>query len=203
MKMEFKTYKFDGVYKEVLGDPSTSGIWLLYGPSKNGKTTGALKLAKYMSQFSKILYVSAEEGLSKEFIQTCLAAGIKKENKNIQFVEYETIEEVEARLSVRRAPGIVFLDNLTMYQDELRGTRLKDLKNDHPNTLFICIAHEDERKKPYGAAAKLAQKLANVIIRAQGMVLEVGGRAPGGKIFVDQYAARVIHGNDIKEGRSD
>lgn len=64
---KFKTFPFQGLFKEIFGAPSTSGIWLIYGKEKNGKTWGTLLLSEYLSQYEKVLYISAEEGTDMEF----------------------------------------------------------------------------------------------------------------------------------------
>lgn len=89
------------------------------------------------------------------------------------------------------------LDNLTIYNEELKANGIKKLKQDFPNHLFLCVAHE-ERNKPYTAAASMASKLAKVIIRVSGLVLICGGRIPGGNLLIDEEKALLIHGESIK-----
>lgn len=191
----FDTFPFDGIWADVFGLPTTSGIWLVYGREKNGKTWGALLIADYMSQFTKVLYISAEEGTDMEFQEACQRAKIDVNNKNINFIEYETVEDLYIRLKRRKSPKVVVLDNLTIYNEELKANGMKKLKQDFPNTLFICVAHE-ERNKPYTAAASMASKLAKVIIRVQGLSLKVGGRVPGGTLMIDEEKAALYHGQE-------
>jgi len=192
----YKTFPFTGVWFEVFGTPTTSGIWLIYGKDKNGKTWGTLLLANYLSEFTKVLYISAEEGTDKEFQEACKRAKIEATNKNIHFTGYETIEDLYKRLKRRKAPKIVVLDNLTIYNEELKRNGIKKLKQEFPNTLFICVAHE-ERNKPYTASANMASKIAKVIIRVKGLLLIVGGRVPGGTFFIDKEKALLYHGTEI------
>lgn len=190
------TYEFVGVWQDVFGSPSTNGIWLIQGEEKNGKTGGALIIAKMLSKREKVHYISAEEGTDLEFKQAVQRAGIDI-NDNIQFTEYEELTDLYKRLKKQRAPRIVVIDNLTIYNDELRGGKIKQLLKDFPGHHFICLVHE-EKGKPYGAAAKLASKLAKVIIKAKGLALIVGGRVPGGNLIIDEKRATLIHGDNIK-----
>ena len=193
-KKQYSTFAFKGIYKEIFGEPSTSGIWLIYGKEKNGKTWGTLLLADYISQFTnKVHYISAEEGTDKEFKEALKRAKIDGKNKKMQFTEYETIPELYNRLNKQRAPKVVVMDNATIYNDELKASGLKKLKQDFPNTLFIIIAHE-ERNKPYTAMAVMASKLAKIIIRVQGLQLNVFGRVPGGILNIDENNAVLYHG---------
>ncbi len=189
-----ETFPFEGVYKEVFGEPSTNGIWLIYGKEKNGKTWGTLILANYISKMTnKIHYISAEEGVDLEFKRALKRAKIDAKNKRLQFTEYESVGDLYIRLKKQRAPKVVVLDNLTIYNDELKASGIKNLIQDFPNTLFICIAHE-ERNKPYTASATMASKLAKVLIRVQGLQLKVFGRVPGGTLNIDENKAVLYHG---------
>lgn len=190
---KFTTFPFTGLWKKIFGLPSTSGIWLIYGKEKNGKTWAALLISAYLSLFSKVLYVSAEEGTDMEFQDACKRANIDVNNKNIHFIEYEPIEDLYIRLKRRKSPKVVVLDNLTIYNEELKANGMKRLKQDFPNVLFICVAHE-ERNKPYTASASMASKQAKVIIRVQGLMLLVGGRVPGGNMMIDEEKAILYHG---------
>lgn len=193
---KFKTFEFTGLWEQVFGCPSTTGIWLLYGKDKNGKTWGTLLITDYLSQFEKVLYVSAEEGTDMEFQAALKRANIDSSNRNINFIEYEPLEDLKQRLSKHKSPKIVVIDNLTMYNDELKGKDIKELKQEFPNKLFILLAHE-ERNQPYTAAAQMAKKLAKVIMRVKGLAITVGGRVPGGNILIDIEKAMLYHGTEI------
>lgn len=196
----YKTFPFTGIWLEVFGEPTTAGIWIIYGKEKNGKTWGTLLIASYLSEFTTVLYISAEEGTDKEFQEACKRAYIDPQNKQLKFTEYESLEEIYERLKSRKAPKVVVLDNLTIYNEELKANGIKKLKQDFPNTLFLCVAHE-ERNKPYTASANMASKLAKVVIRAKGLLLTVGGRCPGGTLLVDEDKAMLFHGTEIKKSK--
>ncbi len=195
-KMKFTTMPFDGIYKEVFGTPSNGGIWLIYGQEKHGKTWGCLLLADYLSKFEKVLYVSAEQGLDKDFQQAVKRAKLEPEGSRVQFLEYESIEEIKEKLNRRRAPKVVVLDNLTIYNEELRAKGIKDLIKEYPQVTFLLVAHE-ERGQPYTASAKMASKLAKILIRVQGLLMTVSGRAPGGVLAIDEEKAKLYHGNQL------
>lgn len=193
---KFKTFNFTGTWETIFGKPSTSGIWLLYGKDKNGKTWGTLLITDYLSAFEKVLYVSAEEGTDMEFQAALKRANIDSSNKNIHFIEYEPFEDLKERLRKHKSPKIIVIDNLTMYNDEIKGKAIKELKQEFSNKLFIFLAHE-ERNQPYTAAAQMAKKLAKVIMRVKGLVISVGGRVPGGNLLIDIEKAMLYHGTEI------
>lgn len=192
-KLKFKVFNFIGDWLTAFGTPEQSGIWIIYGKEKNGKTWLALKLAEYLSGFVKTLYISGEEGLSYGFVEACRRAQMET-SKNIQFAAYISVEELTARLGKQRAPAVVFVDNITVYNDELKNGKLRLLTKKHPNTLFVFIAHE-EQGQPYTSTAKVAKKLANIIIHVEGLRAIVSGRCPGGHLYIDEAKAAIMWGH--------
>lgn len=193
----YDEFDFTGIWADVLGKPEKGKVWLIYGDEKNGKTTFALKLAEYMSQFESVMYVSAEEGTGKSFQQNAKnRAKIDIKTAKIKFLEYEPLDEIEKILSKRQPPKIIFFDNITVYKDEFAYGRFRKLTTSYPNTTMVFIAHE-ERGEPYTATAKLCKRLARFILRVQGMTAFVSGSCPGGVITIDEQTAQLCHGSQI------
>ena len=93
----FKSFAFEDHWADVMGEPETNGAWLIYGAEKNGKTWFTLHLAEYLSSFARTLYVSAEEGTGKTFVEACLRAKISPNNKQLHFAEYTPIDELSTK----------------------------------------------------------------------------------------------------------
>lgn len=196
----FTTLQMEGAYQEPFGEPSDNGIWLIYGKEKNGKTTFALQLARYLSTKKKVLYVSAEEGVEMEFTRACSRAGITEKDRNLNFIDYEPLEELKERISKKKSARIVFIDNITIYNDELKGGTLRALQRDYPNHLFVFIAHEDDTGgAPYTSSGKLCKKLAKIICHVEGMSAQIAGRCPGGTVVVNEERAALYYGNQVKD----
>lgn len=193
----YEILEIGGIWREVLGDTESNGAWLFYGKEKNYKTTAALMLANEMSDNYRVLYISAEEGAGKAFRDTLQRIGVDASAQNIHFLEYESIEDLYGRLDRRKSPDVVFIDNLTIYNDELKGNALRALLQKYRSKLFVFVAHE-ERGEPYTASARLAKKLAKVIIHVKGAACNVSGRVTGGTLLIDSEAAKLFHGNSIK-----
>lgn len=193
---KFDTYQLTDIWKEVFGLISKTGIWIVYGAEKNGKTWFALKLADYLSQFDKTLYISAEEGLEKEFVDAMKRAKLTPDNTQIQFMGYEPLATLSKRLNRRESPSIVLIDNITIYKDELSYGGFQKFRNKHPNKLIIFLAHE-EKNEPYTATAKMIKRLSKIIIRVQGLACFVSGRCPGGTLMIDEAKAALYHGNEV------
>lgn len=201
LNKKFKTFKFDGIWKTVLGEQERGGIWVIYGNEKNGKTTLALLLSEYLTKFENLNYVSAEEGTGFTFQQNLSRANIDFKNTKIKFYDYLEIEEIDKMLTKRQNARIMVLDNATAYVDDLKTAVLRRLKRDYPDVLFIIMAHM-EKNEPTTAMAKLAKKLCNVYFRIEGLTAFVGGRCPGGTITINEQTAMLFHGSEIKNKKA-
>lgn len=194
----FKTFEFDGIWKEVLGVQERCGIWVVYASEKNLKTTFTLLMSEYLSNYERVNYISGEEGTGFTFQENVARAKIDYKNSRIIFHDFLVIEEIEEILNGRQAARIMVLDNATAYIDEIKSATLRRLRQKYPKTLFIIVAHK-EKNEPSTAMAKLAKKLSNVYIDLKGSVAYVAGRCPGGEIIIDEQKAKLFHGNQIKK----
>jgi adenosyl cobinamide kinase/adenosyl cobinamide phosphate guanylyltransferase len=89
-----ETYPFTGDWNKVLGEPDIRFSTLIRGEAKSGKSTYAAKFAQYISQFGRVLYVSAEERLNSKTLQNRLTyCGVTSEN--IRFVHEKDIKNIE------------------------------------------------------------------------------------------------------------
>lgn len=193
-----KILPLDGVWKEMLGEPERSGkMWLIYGREKQGKTWFAMLLFQFLARSESVLYISAEEGLGKSIQDVILRANIDVANKKHKMKDKVPFEEIKAYLQKRYAPKIVIIDNVTVYQEDLRAKALDQLISENKDKLFIFVAHE-ERGEPYTAPAKRISKLADRIIRVEGLMATIGGRLDGKKYMIDTKKAMIIHGSETE-----
>lgn len=194
---KFSTMAFDGIWAMAMGEPERNGIWLIYGKEKHGKTWFALKLAEYLSQFDRVLYVSAEEGIGKNIRDTAMRARIDRANKRIHLIGYEPFSELEERMGRRKSERIIIIDNLTIYRRELTTEKLTEIMRKNVNKLIVLLAHE-EKEKPYGTTAILASKYAKIIMHIKGLNCFVTGRCPGGVLRIDEQRSALLWGNEMK-----
>lgn len=169
---------------ETIGEAEAKGCWLIYGAEKNGKTWFSLTLAKDIALNERVVYISAEEGTDMSFKNAAARAGVTGADK-IVFEEYMSIDEIVEKYSKPKTARVLFIDNLTIYPDELKSVGVRNFITRLPNKLIIFVAHE-ERKEPYPACARMAKKLAKVFIQVQGLRANVVSRfARGGSIIID------------------
>ena len=152
--------------------------------------------AQFLSTVETVLYISAEEGLGLTFQEVIMRANFDPKNKKFKAYGYLPLAELRESLKKRYAPKLVFIDNVTFYSDELKNGGLLELLKEIPDKLFVFLAHE-ERGEPYTATAKMIKRMADRIVRVQGLVATVGGRTTGGQFVIDQEKAMILHGSEI------
>lgn len=191
----FNFMPLSGSWKEILGRQTRSGMWIVYGYEKNGKTAFSLMMANYLSSLERVLYVSAEEGVEDTFADTCRKAGIPYDNRSLHLLEYTPVDDLFKRLNGRKSERIVFIDNLLVYRKEITEEVLIHLKREYGDTLFIFVAHEKDGE-PYPSNAEACQKLAKVIFRVRGMAVDIGGRGgANGTFVISETEASLYHGS--------
>jgi hypothetical protein len=174
----FKTLDFDGEWLSAVGRPQLGGSWMIYGAPKNGKTSLAMKLARYMTRFCRVAYDSVEEGLSLS-IQNCVERTFGGEgNQRFLLLNKESVEELTERLARRSSPDVVVIDSVQFMG--LHWEEYKQLKERFPHKLFIYISHVDGNL-PEGRVARKIWRDADVYIRVEGFRGFPVGRYMGGE----------------------
>ena len=181
----FKVAAFDGAWRDSIGMPVLSGAWLIYGGSGSGKTSFCLKLAKYLSQFGRVLYNSLEQGLSPTMQAAWIAVGMEEAGRRIKLLDREGYDELFKRLDKRQSPEIVIIDSIN-YWKGLRLSEYHRLVNTYGKKLFIIVAHE-KGGEPKGALAQSIRYDADVKIRVEGYRAMVTSRYATGEVGGDDY----------------
>lgn len=181
-RAKFNELEFDGEWLDEIGKPEMTGSWIIMGPPKNGKTSYAMMVAKYMTNFGRVCYNSIEEGLSKT-IQLAFDRVDMSEVKGKLILVQEEFEKLHYRLKRHKSPDIVIIDSLQFM--EMKFSEYKKLKEDFPNKIFIFISHVQGRT-PEGRTAQRVMRDANVIVRVEGRRAFIESRfEPKGKGYMD------------------
>ncbi|MDR1543811.1 MAG: hypothetical protein LBS50_05275 [Prevotellaceae bacterium] len=175
---KFKTAEFDGEWLAAVGYPEMTGSWCIGGMPKNGKTSFALKLAKYLTKFGRVAYDSVEEGLTKSFQNAMLRAGMGEASGKFMLLDREPIEELTARLKKPKSPQIIFIDSIQFA--ELNFQTYKKMKKEFPNKLFIYITHL-KGARPHGDSAIKIWRDSSVIWNVEGFRAFPTSRYGGGE----------------------
>lgn len=197
LERSFEVLELEGVWAEVLGQPEANGLWLIAGYEKMGKSTLSLLLAQELAQRAKVGYVMAEQGFDKDFQDLLIRLSIGF-NRNLKFMEYVPLDDLDYLLKKKGQPDIIFLDNLTVYVDEMKGGRLLEFIRSNPRKLIILIAHTEKGEVKY-ATGRLAKRLAKRVIIVDGNMAMVSGRSEGGHIIINKDKAELFHGTSDNE----
>lgn len=183
MDAKFRTLPFDGEWLSAVGTPELTGSWMIYGAPKNGKTTFAMMLAKYLTRFGRVAYDSVEEGLSQTIKMAMERVGMEEVGHRLILLDKEGVDELAERLARRKSPGIVVIDSVQFLG--LNFSQYKRLKEQFPDKLFVYISHVDGRK-PEGSTAQSIWRDANVYFNVEGYRAFPVGRYGGGK-YIDVW----------------
>lgn len=177
MAASFRTVGTEGRWRECIGDPELGGSWLVYGPPKNGKTSFAMMLARYLAGSYRVAYDSIEEGLSLSIKAALDRAGMGEVGRRFVVLDKEGAEELAERLSRRCSPDVVIIDSVQFLG--LRWSEYKMLKERFPHKLFVYVSHI-EGTVPEGSVARRIWRDSNIYFRVEGFRAFPTGRYGGG-----------------------
>jgi len=175
LNMKKKVFEFENEWKDAFGTPEVRGIWFVYGNSSSGKTRFILQLAKYISQFEKVIYNSLEEEFEATLQNALIAVKMDEVATRVRFV-HEPIAALSERLSQKHSPGVVIIDSFQY--SGLNYKSYRELKEKHRNKLIILISHADG-KSPAGRAAKSVMYDASLKVWVEGYKAISKGRYIG------------------------
>lgn len=121
-----ETYPFTGDWNKILGEPDIRFSTLIRGEAKSGKSTYAAKFAQYVSQFGRVLYISAEERLKSKTLQNRLIyCGVT--SQKIRFVHEKDIKNIEILVKNGGYRFVIFdsVQHIKMSYDDFENMRHK------------------------------------------------------------------------------
>lgn len=179
---KYKTFHFEGKFYEAFGQPSTSGMWFIWGQSGNGKNNFLLQLAKYLTKFERILWVELEEFDDHTFQKAWQDQAMDDCGRKIQVVP-DQIDELKERLRRRQSRNIVIINSFQY--TGLSFNSYLALKREFPKKLFI-ICSQAEGKMPLGKTAVRVMYDATLKIFVEGFQAMSKGRyiGPNGGTYI-------------------
>jgi len=176
LQAKFNTLEFDGVWRKAVGCPERAGTWIIYGSVKNGKTSFAMQLAKYLTHFEKVAYNAVEEGLSLSIQAALRRTGMQDVKNGFVLLNKESWQDLMTRLRKRKSPNVVVIDSLQFW--EITFQKYKNLREQFPDKLFIYISHS-AGNLPDGKLAQRIWRDANISFRIEGFKAFPIGRYGG------------------------
>lgn len=165
LKARFHCLALEGEWELAIGHPELTGSWMIYGAPKNGKTTFAMMLAKYLSKFCRVAYNSIEEGLSHSIQMSMERVGMEEVGSSVVLLDKEQFSDLVKRLHRQKSPDVIILDSVQFMG--LTFEEYKKLKCAFPDKLFVYVSHVSGRM-PEGQVAKRIWRDANVYFRIEG-----------------------------------
>lgn len=178
---QFNTLRFSGDWLEHIGEPEHNFKMLIYGHPKNGKTSYALQLAKYLTNYGKVWYNSIEEGRTKTFQDACRRNGLFDLPQRLFMMgdRYHYADTMEY-LAGRDRGKFIFLDSRDYMK--LTTEQYKRLTRKYPNKSFIIICWE-QASKPAGKYAKDIEYMVDVVVHVEKFIAKSSGRFGGFKPY--------------------
>ncbi|MDR2964011.1 MAG: hypothetical protein LBU90_10335 [Bacteroidales bacterium] len=184
-----ETLPFSGKWHDSFGCPPVSGSWILYGSSGSGKTSFALQLAKYLTNYERVLYWSIEQGNSKTFQKAWKRENMQECGSNIIVADGDTgFEMIIKTMTQRKGRNILIVDSLTplRYFNEFKNgvhsiksfgvaEYIKFCKR-MKGKLIIWISHE-KQGLPDTTVGDYIMKLADLKMRCEGYKVMTNSRA--------------------------
>lgn len=195
LSKKFKVVQFDGPFAASIGpEVELSGNWIIYATSGHGKTEFSLQLAKYLTQFTKVLYNTMEEGARYSFQKAVRRNQFKPEERRKINVISEPVTVLIERLKKPKSASVIFMDSLQY--SFLTKKEYVELKALFPNKLFIWISHADG-SKPRGSLAGFVEYDADVKIRVNFFLAMFKSRFEGKEDYIINQERYAEHYNEI------
>lgn len=175
----YKTLPWDGEWAEAFGLPTVNETWLIHGQSGSGKSSFVMQLARKLTEYGTVLFMSYEEGVGQSFQKRIERFKMSEVQGRFRIATSDTIEELTARLKCKKSPRFVIIDSLQAAGWDYPETEA--LIKRFPRKCFIFISQE-YKGQPMGKPAQKAKYLAGVKVRVSGYKAYCQGRfipAPG------------------------
>ena len=120
--------------------PASNMKIAIWGAPKNGKTSGALQLAEYLTNFGSVLYDFADQGFNKSTQDLWRNSGLAN-NPNATPSDIDTIANLEKEVATGKYK-FVFIDMISEFirKEKIRPEEFKErFIKKFPNISFVLI----------------------------------------------------------------
>ena len=178
MTTKHKTLAFTGEWFDSFGEPPASGSWMIYGTSGSGKTGFALKLAKYLTNFDRVLYWSLEQGNSPTFKRAWYRERMSDCGTDIMMAdEEETFDSIAKTMCQRKGRNILIIDSITPLKGQsFNIIQYERFRKRMKGKLLIWVSHE-KGGIPDTNVGDYILKLADLKMRVEGFKVMTNTRA--------------------------
>lgn len=183
MDMEFDALNMDEGWGNFMQHPAANMKIAIWGKPKNGKTSGALQLANYLTKHGNVLYNFADQGFNKSTQDLWKTSGLANK-PNATPSDIDNLNELEAEIKTGNY-NFVFIDMINDYinRDGITPQDFKDrFIKQYPNTSFILVFETTKRGDFKGDQAWT--HIVDAIVTVENFLMENRGRYGTGHFVV-------------------
>lgn len=183
MEMEFETLYLDQGWQNFMQNPAANMKIAIWGKPKNGKTSGALQLANYLTKHGPVLYNFADQGFNKSTQELWLNSGLA-DKQNATPSDINNLNELEKEIGTGKYK-FVFIDMINDYINR-NGITPQEFKDrfikKHPNTSFVLVFETTKAGDFKGNQAWT--HVVDAIVTVENFLMENRGRYGAGHFIV-------------------
>ncbi len=178
---KFRTFDLGEEWTDHLGKVEVGATVLIWGESRQGKTSYAVRMAKaFAMSDARTLYMPLEEGPSLSFLRALKNAQAEDAKRLMIAPPEMRFEDLYDVMNERSAPEVIVVDSLQY--SGIGYEQYKDFRKTHPKKTLIFTSHADGRE-PRGTAATSIKYDAGVKVFVKDYIANAGSRYGGGKPF--------------------
>lgn len=196
----FDIVDFKGKWKKFIGIPESSGIWIFWGESGNGKTSFCLQLAKYFCSFFSVWYVSLEEGERRTF-QIAVERSNLINHNNFKYSDIDgvdidqVLDNIKEVLRKKRSPKVVFIDSIQFLN--LTKRQYQSLKKEFGKKKILIFISHCRGRLPEGRVPQFVRYDSDVKGYIRGYKVFALSRYGGGEDYVIWEKGAYEYWNEI------
>lgn len=140
MQMSFDTIEMDEGWEDFMQEPAANMKLAIWGKPKNGKTSGALKLANYLTKKGSVFYNFVDQGFNKSTQDLWRNSGLANKS-NAEPSDIDNLNDLESALK-KGNYRFVFIDMINDYinKEKITPQEFKDrFIKGFPNTSFVLV----------------------------------------------------------------
>lgn len=190
----YKTLKLGGGFGEAFGEVERTGVWFVWGKSGNGKSSFAIRLARELCRFGRVLYVGLEEGASMTFRNLLERNGMQHTGSRFSVLVPHDLpnlaQEIIERTKKQRSADFIFIDSLQYTGWDFR--QYLSFRAAVAGRKLVVIISQTIGTRPLGRTAQSVQFDASMKIWVEGFRAISKGRfigANGGVYTINEEMA--------------
>lgn len=145
--MQFEYINFEGEWNYFFGFPALQFHCIIHGLSGHGKSTFAIQFAKYLADnFGRVLYISAEEGITMTFQHKFLLTSAI--SNNLDVVDLRSYDAIFRKVP-RDTYRFIFIDSLDTLK--IDTVKMKRIRATYKNSALITISQSTKKGEMRGS----------------------------------------------------